>query len=96
MKISDTRKRWQIIYHTSKIYLFIDEIQEIEKWKKNNQRKYIQVTYALNSEEVVSREYGNLKKIKDNWPQIVISLDDLQLKSKSGISHIQAWNLDEV
>lgn len=36
---------------------------------------YFQVTYLLASEETVSREFGNLKLIRDSHPKYVISMD---------------------
>ena len=54
---------------------------------------YIQVTYLLHSAEVIERKYGNLEKIKDNWPKWVVSLDDIALPAKNGIEHVQAWRL---
>lgn len=52
---------------------------------------YIQVTYLLHSNEVIEREYGNLEKIKDNWPKIVISIDEVSFPVKNGIHHVPAW-----
>jgi hypothetical protein len=42
--------------------------------------------------EVINREYGNLEKIRDNWPKLVISLDDVSFPDKNGIQHISAWH----
>jgi hypothetical protein len=61
---------------------------------KDDLKLYIQVTYLLNSENVINREYGNLEYIDDSWQKIVVSMDSMQLKPKGGIRHIQAWNLD--
>jgi hypothetical protein len=36
---------------------------------------YIQVTYLLADDKTVEREFGNLEKIRDNYPKIVLSLD---------------------
>lgn len=36
--------------------------------------KYIEVTYELNSEEVIEREFGAFNVIDDNYPKYVISL----------------------
>jgi predicted AAA+ superfamily ATPase len=61
--------------------------------EKLNQRIYIQVTYLLESKEVIEREYGNLEKIKDNWPKYVVSMDKISINPKNGIKHIKAWDL---
>lgn len=46
--------------------------------EKQNETKYIQVSYLLNDESTIEREFGNLIKIKDNYPKYVISLDKIQ------------------
>lgn len=47
---------------------------------------YVQVCYLLASQETVDREFGNLEKIKDNYPKYVIS-GDLPDFSRNGIKH---------
>lgn len=47
---------------------------------------YIQVCYLLASPETIDREFGNLEKIKDNYPKYVIS-GDLPDFSRNGIKH---------
>ena len=49
--------------------------------------KYIQVTYELNSEEVIEREFGAFNVIDDNYPKYVISLDKRDF-SRNGIKHL--------
>lgn len=56
--------------------------------KKNNEKVYIQVTYILSDQKVIDREFGNLLKIKDNFPKIVISSDKFKVQSYQGIKHI--------
>lgn len=63
--------------------------------EKNGETLYIQVTYLLHSKEVIEREYGNLDRIKDNWPKWVVSLDDVSFSSNAGIEHVPAWKLVE-
>lgn len=53
---------------------------------KGNEKVYIQVCYLLASEETVAREFGNLERIKDNYPRFVIS-GDLPDFSRNGIKH---------
>ncbi len=64
--------------------------------ERNQQVIYIQVAYLLHSEAVIQREYGNLEKVKDHWPKIVVSLDEVSFPSKNGIRHVPAWKLDEI
>lgn len=76
--------------------VFIGNIYQLEIdfiAEKNQKIIYIQVTYLLHSNEVIQREYGNLEKIKDNWPKWVVSMDDVIFPSKNGIEHVQAWQL---
>lgn len=60
--------------------------------RKNKKIVYIQATYLLHDQKVIEREYGNLEKIKDNWPKVVVSLDDIPFPDKNGIMHIHAWD----
>ena len=55
---------------------------------KNNEKIYIQVTYILSDQNVIDREFGNLLKIEDNFPKIVISADKYEMQSYQGIKHI--------
>lgn len=65
--------------------------------EKNDKKIYIQATYLLVGEEVIKREYGNLRLIKDSFPKYVVSLDDIKLpRDDYGIEHVQAWNMDTI
>ncbi len=55
--------------------------------EKQNERKYIQVCYSLQSEAAVEREFGNLEKINDNYEKIVISMDRFFPPERNGIIH---------
>jgi len=55
--------------------------------QKNGERLYIQVCYLLNSESTIEREFGNLEKIKDNYPKMVVSMDNISANSRNGITH---------
>ena len=70
----------------------IDFIAE-KQWNK----LYIQVCYLLSDENVIQREYWNLRKIKDSFPKYVVSLDDMQLPPDDyWIKHVQARNLEKI
>lgn len=47
---------------------------------------YVQVCYLLASPETVDREFGNLERIKDNYPKYVVS-GDIPDFSRNGIKH---------
>jgi len=56
--------------------------------EKNDKKVYFQVTYLLTSKKVIEREFGNLMKIKDNYPKYVISMDDYSQGNLKGIKHL--------
>ena len=57
---------------------------------------YIQVAYILSDESVIKREFDAYKKIEDNYPKYVISMDKFDF-SRNGIIHknIIDWLLDK-
>ena len=55
--------------------------------KKNQDIIYIQVAYMLLNETTINREFGNLQKIKDNYPKFVITMDEQQFDAYNGITH---------
>ena len=57
---------------------------------------YIQVAYILTDESVVKREFDAYKKIEDNYPKYVISMDKFDF-SQNGIIHknIIDWLLEK-
>ncbi|MDD2917123.1 MAG: ATP-binding protein [Candidatus Gracilibacteria bacterium] len=59
-------------------------------------RKYIQVAYLLSDEDVIKREFGNLKAIPDSWEKYVISLDEISFGIIDGIKHVQAWDMESI
>lgn len=52
-----------------------------------NKKCFIQVSYYMESESTLEREYGAFNKIKDNSPKFVISLDKKDT-SRNGITHL--------
>lgn len=61
---------------------------------KDAKKAFIQVAYFLSSEEVIEREFGAYKSLKDNAPKYVLSLDKFDMSS-NGIIHlnIEDWLL---
>jgi len=45
--------------------------------EKNGRRLYIQVCYLLATQETIDREFGNLRRIKDDYPKIVVCMDTM-------------------
>ncbi|MBI4667754.1 MAG: ATP-binding protein [Elusimicrobia bacterium] len=56
--------------------------------EKGGQRIYAQVAYLLPDDKTREREFGNLLKIKDNFPKMVISMDELGGAAHKGIPHV--------
>lgn len=74
-------------YEVTVGYLQKTEIDFVAR--KNDSTIYIQATYLLSSEETVSREFGNLMLINDNYPKYVVSMDELyENKDYQGIKHL--------
>lgn len=40
-------------------------------------RLYVQVTYLLATQETIDREFGNLRRIKDDYRKVVVCMDAL-------------------
>jgi predicted AAA+ superfamily ATPase len=93
--ISDLNKIIEnAVYNHLKYYnynVFIGKINNMEidfVAEKNGEYIYIQATYLLNDESTITREFGNLLKIKDNYPKYVVSFDDFKAPNTyMGITH---------
>jgi hypothetical protein len=46
------------------------------------------VTYKLESEQTVNREFSTLLAIKDQYPKFVITMDDFWKETVEGIKHV--------
>lgn len=55
--------------------------------EKNGEKLYIQVSLKIDSEKTAEREFGNLLKIQDNYPKMVITEDNFNGNSYEGIRH---------
>lgn len=57
--------------------------------ERQNELLYVQVTSYLTDEKVVEREFGNLLSVPDNYPKLVVSLDEFSGSSTyKGIQHL--------
>ena len=56
--------------------------------EKRYEKIYIQVALQLTEESTIQREYGNLMKIPDNYPKMVITSDRFTGNSFQGIKHM--------
>lgn len=55
---------------------------------KSGETLYVQVTQELSRQETIEREFGNLMKIKDNYPKLVVSGERSFENSYEGIHHV--------
>jgi len=56
--------------------------------EKGNDKCYIQVAYKLQLDKTIDREFSNLLNIKDNFPKMVVTMDELAGTDYKGIRHI--------
>lgn len=54
--------------------------------EKGQEKFYVQAAYMLTDEHVIERDFGAYKKIADNYPKYVITLDRVPM-SRDGIIH---------
>lgn len=61
--------------------------------QKQEERRYVQVATYLTEEATIEREFGNLEAIRDNYPKIVLSLDDLPVGGRNGViwQNVREW-----
>lgn len=50
--------------------------------ERGGRRMYIQVAYMLSSPETQEREFGNLQRIKDDYPKIVVCMDPMAIRGE--------------
>jgi uncharacterized protein len=55
--------------------------------EKNGKKFYIQVAYMIVDDKTHEREFGNLLKIDDNFPKMVVTMDELAEGDYKGIEH---------
>ncbi|MFN3998942.1 ATP-binding protein [Algoriphagus sp.] len=56
--------------------------------KKNGETLYIQVALSIKEPSTIQREFGNLQLIDDNYPKLVITLDDFEGNTFEGIKQV--------
>ncbi len=60
--------------------------------EKAGDKLYIQCAYLLTEESSREREFGNLLKINDNYPKMVVSMDEPAGGNIQGIQHVHLRN----
>jgi predicted AAA+ superfamily ATPase len=56
--------------------------------QRAGEKLYLQVALSINEPQTMEREFGNLKKINDNFPKMVITLDAFQGNTNEGIQAV--------
>lgn len=62
--------------------------------QKADKTVYIQVSYSVGDSNTLKREVRSLEAIKDNYPKVIVSLDDFKMPNTEGIEHIRAWEFE--
>lgn len=80
-----------LIINAYDVYVGHDKGKEIDFIaEKQDKKLYIQVAYLLHEESTIKRETGNLLKIKDNHPKLIVTLDEYNTGNIKGINAIHA------
>lgn len=56
--------------------------------ERKSDKIYVQVAYLIPDKKAWDREFGNLLKIQDNHPKIVVSMDKMIDAGEKGVKHI--------
>jgi len=89
-KIMENAVYKQLVYNDYEIKIGQLGNNEIDfVCKKDGEYLYVQVCYLLHNQSTIDREFGNLEKIDDNYPKIVVSMDDFRGNTRNGIRHVQ-------
>lgn len=90
-KIMETVVRHHLLIQNFEVYVGVLPSGEIDfVAKKGDQTIYVQVSYRLSGPDTISREFGNLMAIEDNYQKYVVTMEDItgSLKEYPGIHHI--------
>jgi hypothetical protein len=65
--------------------------------ERHGERLYVQVAYLLAGPDTLEREFGNLERIPDNYPKLVLSMDEVGPDERNGIQrkHLVDFLLEE-
>ncbi len=82
-----------LVYHHLKIMQYKVHVGKLSNKEidfvaeKNNKKVFIQVAYMLIDDKTREREFGNLNKISEHYPKMVISMDEYAEGDYHGIEH---------
>ena len=78
-----------LLYQGYKVSVGVLEKQEVDFiGEREGEKVYVQVALQLNDETTIQREFGNLLKIEDNYPKIVVSQDLFHGNTYEGIQYL--------
>ena len=79
----------QLLYKGYSVLVGILNTNEIDFIaEKEGEKHYFQVALTINETKTIEREFGNLKKINDNYQKTVITLDSFSGNTHEGINTI--------
>ncbi|WP_335994262.1 ATP-binding protein [Fusobacterium polymorphum] len=77
---------WELLRRKYKVNIGKQGNKEIDFIAKlRDENLYLQVTYLLVSPKTTEREFSPLKSVKDNYPKLVLSMDNLPESNVEGI-----------
>jgi len=56
--------------------------------ERRGEKVYVQVALNLHEPDTITREFGNLLKIEDNYPKYVVSTESFSGNTYQGIIHL--------
>ena len=78
-----------LVRNNCKVFIGQFRDKEIDFIAERGSKKwYIQVAYKLILDKTIDREFGNLLNINDNFPKMVVTMDELAGIDYQGIQHI--------
>jgi len=82
----------ELIRRGYKVYIGKFKDKEIDFIaEKKNEKVYIQVTFKMESEKTIMREFEPLLAVRDHYPKYVVSLDEYFRDSIEGVKHINLY-----
>lgn len=79
----------QLLYLGYSVKVGTLKAQEIDFiCEREHELIYIQVALKLDNEQTIEREFGNLLKIKNNYPKYVITQSNFEGNTHQGIQHV--------
>ena len=82
---------FELFRRGGKVYVGKNNEKEIDfvVQKSNNEREYYQVAFTVNDEKTFNREMSAFKRINDNYPKYLLTLD----YDNTNIDGIQKLNI---